>query len=85
MLKNNTTEAVKYTAEKMQISVEELVRRIETEIQIALTKTLQRECGLENSLWNDIPRCGEIPTAYELIEFLAEKVAEYPNRNTIWK
>ncbi len=80
-----TKEFVQSVAKENEISAEEMEQRIESEIHAALHRTVLRDDGIEGSLWADISHNGTAPTAYELVEFLAEKVAEYPNRRIIWK
>lgn len=80
-----TKEVVQIVAKQNGILVEELEQSVEEEIHAALHRTVLRDNGIEGSLWADIFHNGTAPTAYELVEFLAEKVAEYPNRKTIWK
>ena len=76
MNRKRAKRVVKKIAKQRGITENEVI----SEIEYAIMDAYQRKEALADkngtSLWNEIPHVGEIPTAYELIAYLSEKLLE---------
>lgn len=68
--------AVRKVAKRNGVSQEQVLSEIDSAIHAAInTARINKDHSILNR-WKAIPREGEIPTAYELLTYLAEKAGE---------
>lgn len=66
--------AIRRVAKKYGITEQEAVKEIENAIHSAIMESNRNEDQAVLDRWKEVPSSGAYPNAYELVEYLAEKV-----------
>ena len=74
MERRKVRHAIRKVARNHGITEQEVVREIEIAIQAALEAASRENDHAALARWKGIPCCGEYPNAYELVDYLSDKL-----------